>query len=131
MQPKLHHHRLPNINAALGCAQLEQLPGFIERKRALAERYRAAFAQVVDARFFVEPPFSRSNYWLNAILLDPSVAAQRDDVLRTTNDAGFMTRPAWTLMHRLPMYAQCPRMTLEGAEDLAARLINIPSSAFL
>ena len=117
-----YNYRLPNLNAALGCAQLEQLPRFLERKRALAERYREAFAQVTGIRFFSEPSFGRSNYWLNAILLDPDCASVRDEVLRVTNDAGLMTRPAWTLMHRLPMFASCPRMPLVVAEDIAARL---------
>jgi perosamine synthetase len=126
-----YNYRLPNINAALGCAQLEQLPGFVERKRALAQRYRAAFAKVSGVTFFSEPAFARSNYWLNAILLDASRAGERDAVLAATNDAGFLTRPAWTLMHRLPMFQDCPRMPLPVAESIAARLVNLPSSAFL
>ena len=125
------NYRLPNINAALGCAQLEQLDGFIADKRRLAERYAAAFADVAGARLFTEPPFARSNYWLNAILLDEADLALRDAVLAATNEAGLMTRPAWRLMHRLPMYADNPRMELPVAEALAARLINIPSSARL
>jgi len=126
-----YNYRLPNINAALGCAQLEQLPRFLDRKRALAERYRVAFARVPGVHFFTEPPFARSNYWLNAILLDQTSASLRDEVLRVTNESGLMTRPVWTLMHRLPMFQSCPRMPLDVAEDLAKRLINIPSSAFL
>lgn len=126
-----YNYRMPNINAALGCAQLEQLPGFIERKRALAGLYRDAFADVDGLRFFTEPAFATSNYWLNAILLDPASAAVRDAVLAHTNDSGFMTRPAWTPLHTLPMYAACPRMDLAVAEDLAGRIINIPSSSSL
>ena len=120
------NYRLPNINAAMGCAQLEQLPGFLERKRKLAKAYETAFAEIDGVRFFTEPGFATSNYWLNALLLDD--AETRDTVLSLTNDNGFMTRPAWTPMHALPMYADCPKMDLGVAEDLAERLINIPSS---
>ena len=120
--------RMPNINAAMGCAQLEQLPGFLESKRNLAKAYEAAFDHIDGVRFFTEPEFATSNYWLNALLLDPDVAQARDAVLGATNDNGFMTRPAWTPMHELPMYADCPKMDLSVAEDLARRLINIPSS---
>jgi perosamine synthetase len=120
--------RLPNINAAMGCAQLEQLPGFLESKRNLAKAYEAAFADIEGVRFFTEADFVTSNYWLNVLLLDRDVADARDAVLGITNDNGFMTRPAWTPMHELPMYADCPRMDLSVAEDLARRLINIPSS---
>jgi perosamine synthetase len=125
------NYRLPNINAALGVAQLEQLDGFLADKRRLAERYAEAFADVPGVEFVREPEFARSNYWLNAILLDPEFAALRDPILEATNDAGLMTRPAWRLMHRLPMYADSPRTDLPVAESIEARLINIPSSARL
>lgn len=125
------NYRLPNINAALGCAQLEQLPGFLEAKRRLFERYQAAFARVPSVRIVAEPDGCRSNYWLQALLLDDSVVSERDAILTATNDAGFMTRPAWTLMHRLAPYRTCPRMKLPSAESLERRLINLPSSAHL
>lgn len=126
-----YNYRLPNLNAALGCAQLEQLPVFLAQKRRLAERYAGAFEGQRGFRFFREPEFARSNYWLNALLLDEGFAGERDSLLALANDAGIMTRPAWTLMHRLPMFASCPRMDLAVAESLAGRLINIPSSAML
>lgn len=126
-----YNYRLPNLNAALGCAQLEQLPSFISRKRALAERYAQAFVGVAGVSFLREPPHTRSNYWLNAVVLAPEMATQRDALLGALNDAGYMSRPLWTLMHRLPMYAQCPRMPLPVAESLEARVINLPSSARL
>lgn len=126
-----YNYRLPNINAALGCAQLEQLPMFLKAKRALAERYIESFAELPGIRFFSEPAGARSNYWLNALLLDEAHAGERDAVLTLTNDAGLMTRPAWILMHRLPMYRECPRMDLDIAEGLERRIINIPSSAVL
>lgn len=126
------NYRLPNINAALGCAQLEQLPGFIDNKRELAENYRKAFAGIDGIRFFTEPGFAQSNYWLNALLLDKSFAGQRDSLLDATNSRGIMTRPVWTLMHELEMHLSSPRMeNLDTAMDLERRLINIPSSAAL
>jgi len=122
-----YNYRMPNINAALGCAQLEQLPGFLEAKRALAARYLETFREVPGARVFTEPPECRSNYWLNVLLLDPAHEARRDAVLEATNAAGVTTRPAWTLMHRLPMFASAPRMDLCTAESIERRLINLPS----
>lgn len=123
-----YNYRLPNLNAALGCAQLEQVPGMIARKRVLAERYAAAFASLAGVRFLSEPEGCRSNYWLNTIVLDPAFSAERDAVLECLNGANYMSRPVWTLMHRLPMYSQCPRADLEAAEGLASRVINLPSS---
>ncbi len=125
------NYRLPNINAALGCAQLEELPGFLVRKRALTERYAKAFEGINGIRLFTEQPFARSNYWLNTLILDEVHAHERDTLLAITNDAGIMTRPAWQLLHHLPMYAACPKMDLRVAESLAQRIINIPSSARL
>ena len=126
-----YNYRMPNLNAALGRAQLESLPGFIAAKRALAARYAQAFAGVPGLRFVKEPPGCESIYWLNAILLDRDVASQRNDVLEATNQAGIATRPVWTLMHRLAPFKDCPRMELPVAESIEARLINLPSSAFL
>lgn len=125
------NYRMPNINAALGCAQLEQLPGFLASKRALANAYQAAFANDPDLRFMVEPEGCRSNYWLNAItLVEPSLT-QRDELLAAANEAGYMSRPVWTLLNQLPMYEKCPSAPLPVAERLAASLINLPSSAGL
>ncbi len=126
-----YNYRLPNINAALGCAQLEQLPDFLAAKRRIFERYQAAFAEVPQARIVAEPEGSRSNYWLQTLLLDESAAEQRDAILAATNDTGLMTRPTWTLMHRLAPYRTCPKMELPVAESLEQRLINLPSSAHL
>jgi perosamine synthetase len=81
--------------------------------------------------FVQEPSFARSNYWLNALLLEETVTERRDEVLEVTNDRGYMTRPAWRLMHRLPMYRSCPRMDLSTAKHLEQALINIPSSSKL
>jgi perosamine synthetase len=123
-----YNYRLPNLNAALGLAQMEQLENFLERKRSLAARYQRAFENVKGVRFFTEPSFAKSNYWLNALILDATRAHLRDELLAATNDANIMTRPAWTLMHELPMYQPCPKMDLSVAEGLEQRLINIPSS---
>jgi perosamine synthetase len=126
-----YNYRMPNLNAALGCAQLEQLPGFLERKRKLAARYQAAFARMAGVKVVSEPAWGQGNYWLNAVLLEGGNVGRRDELLAATNAAGLMTRPAWTLMHKLPVYAACPRMDLAVAEDIEARLINLPSSAML
>jgi perosamine synthetase len=126
-----YNYRMPNLNAALGCAQLEQLPDLLAAKRVLAERYRRALADVPGVSFFVEPPFARSNYWLNALLLDEAHAGERESLLARSNAAGLNTRPVWTLMHRLPMYAACPRMAHPVAESIERRLINLPSGAGL
>lgn len=126
-----YNYRLPNLNAALGCAQLEQLPGFLVEKRRLFERYRERFAGIAGVSVVAEPAGCRSNYWLQTILLDEALADQRDAVLSATNDAGLMTRPTWALMHRLPPYQSAPRAPLPVAESLERRLINLPSSARL
>jgi perosamine synthetase len=122
---------MPNINAALGCAQLEQLEGFLAKKRAIAERYRAAFETFPGVQWFPEPPFARSNYWLNVIQLDESFARLRDSFLAITNDEKIMTRPTWIPMHRLPMYVVCPKMDLSVTDDMVQRIINLPSSSSL
>jgi perosamine synthetase len=126
-----YNYRLPNLNAALGCAQLEQLPTFISNKRRLYDRYKIAFAEVAAVRLVTEPPGCTSNYWLQTLLLDKGVENQREAILQATNDAGLMTRPAWTLMHNLPAYRTCPRMDLPIAESLERRMLNLPSSASL
>ena len=126
-----YNYRLPNINAALGCAQLEQLPSFLEAKRRLFRRYQEAFNGIQGAGIVTEPEGCQSNYWLQTLLLAPEKADQQEAILAASNDAGLMTRPVWMLMNRLPPYGDCPAMDLAGAESLAGRLINVPSSAHL
>ncbi len=126
-----YNYRMPNLNAALGCAQMERLPTFLSEKRALAARYRKAFADVPGVTFVSEPAECESNYWLNVLLLDESGADLLQPLLERTNAAGIGTRPVWTLMHHLPMYAACQRMDLTVAESLARRLVNLPSSPIL
>jgi aminotransferase in exopolysaccharide biosynthesis len=120
-----YNYRLPNINAALGCAQLELLETFVANKRELASRYAAHFSGS-DMQFVTEPTGCRSNYWLNAVVCDS--LEQRDALLKSTNDSGVMTRPIWALMNRLPSYAQCLQGPLTNAEWLESRVVNLPSS---
>ncbi|MEQ9143858.1 MAG: LegC family aminotransferase [Parvibaculaceae bacterium] len=126
-----YNYRMPNLNAALGCAQLEKLDSYVETKRRLAAGYLAAFARVPGISAFRERCFARSNYWLNCLLLDEPSMETRDRILDATNSANLMTRPAWTLMCDLDMYAHLPSMPLEGARNIEARLINVPSSVSL
>lgn len=126
-----YNYRMPNLNAALGCAQLERLDNLLARKRVLAARYAEAFRAVAGVRLLEEPAGSTGNYWLNALVLEEGGFEQRDRILARLNDAGYMSRPIWRLLHRLPMYEGCPRADLKIAESLEARVINIPSSACL
>jgi perosamine synthetase len=122
------NYRMPNLNAALGCAQLERLDTFLRAKRALTKRYLAAFRDVPGVELFTERAGTRANYWLQTLILAPDAASQRDAVLAATNAAGQMTRPVWNLLNTLAMYAQCESMPTPVAADLATRIINIPSS---
>ena len=124
-----YNYRMPNINAALGCAQLERLPEILKAKRRLFERYQAEFSEIPQAKIVAEPKGCKSNYWLQTLLLDKSVAGECDAILAATNDAGFMTRPTWMLMSHLKPYLNSPKMGLPVSESLEGRLINLPSSA--
>ncbi|GKW49722.1 aminotransferase DegT [Halomonas sp. NCCP-2165] len=119
-----YNYRLPNLNAALGCAQLEQLEAFIAEKRQLADNYARCLAGS-GLTFVTEPDGCRSNYWLNAVIC--SDRAQRDKLLKVTNDQGVMTRPIWQLMNRLPMYTSAPAGNLANALWLEERVVNLPS----
>lgn len=122
------NYRMPNLNAALGCAQLEMLNSFVRAKRKLAEKY-GNFLQGSELNFFKEPDNCKSNYWLNAVICED--AAQRDALLKASNDLGVMTRPIWTLMNKLPMYKSCLTDSLDNAKWLEARVVNLPSSVIL
>lgn len=122
------NYRMPNINAALGCAQIEQLPYFLAAKRQLFARYREAFSGMVGVRVFGEPENCKSNYWLQTLLLDNEHANMHNSLLEMSNNNGLMTRPAWTPLHSLRPYADCPRMELPITSSLEKRIINIPSS---
>lgn len=125
------NYRLPNVNAAMGCAGLERLPELLAAKRRLQARYEAVFAGMPGVTVFREAAGSESNYWLSALLLDRSDTILRDRVLQACHDAGLMTRAAWRLNHSLPMYRDCPRMPLTVAERLQPRIVNLPSSPSL
>ena len=126
-----YNYRLPNINAALGCAQVERLPATVAAKRELAQRYLEIFDNFPGARIYREPEGARSNYWLNTLVLDREFAGERDSLLAALHAGGVRARPLWTPMHLLPMYRNCPRSRLPVAEDMHARCINLPSSPFL
>ncbi|RZK26608.1 MAG: LegC family aminotransferase [Flavobacterium sp.] len=119
-----YNYRMPNLNAALACAQLEQLAMFVENKRALAAKYNTLFNEL-SISFIGEPANAKANYWLNAILL--ADLNQRNEFLAYTNDRGVMTRPVWELMNRLPMFKDCQTDELTNSIWIADRLVNIPS----
>lgn len=119
------NYRMPNLNAALGCGQMERLDSFLKQKRELAQRYEAFFAGS-EFRFVKEPEYAQSNYWLNAIICENLDA--RDAMLVQMNEAKVMVRPIWKLMHCLPMFEHAMRDDLKNSEQIEARLINIPSS---
>lgn len=119
------NYRMPNINAALGCAQVESMDNFLKNKRKLAMVYKNFFYST-EISFFSEPSYAKSNYWLNAILLEDR--AHRDNFLKETNDVGVMTRPLWQLMINLPMYKECMHGDLTNSLWFQDRLVNLPSS---
>lgn len=123
------NYRMPNLNAALLLAQLENLELFLRLKRELAQSYDEFFADFYDVKFIKEPSNSRSNYWLNAILFkEPS---QKDEFLKLSNESGVMTRPIWQLLNELKMYENCQTDELKNAKFLASRVVNLPSSAII
>ena len=119
------NYRMPNLNAALGCAQMENLTDFLEKKRQLARQYQEFFKDA-DTTFVIEPENCRSNYWLNAIICADKT--HRDNVLEGTNKGQVMTRPIWTLMTKLPMYKNALQDHLSNSKWLEERVVNIPSS---
>lgn len=121
-----YNYRMPNINAAIGCAQMENLERYVENKRETAERYKEFFRSIPGITFFTEPENCRSNYWLNVVLLKDRQAQQK--FLEYTNDHGVMTRPAWQLMNKLEMFRDCEIDGLENTLWLEERIVNIPSS---
>lgn len=126
-----YNYRLPNINAALGLAQLEQIDRFLKLKRLLHEHYVSAFQGARGLSIFREPEGREGNCWLNVMLLDVPDRNERDTLLAATHEAGIGTRPVWDLMHTLVMYEDCPRMEMPVAEALYDRIICLPSSASL
>lgn len=124
-----YNYRMPNINAALGCAQLENIDRYVADKRETAAIYADFFKNIPDITFFTEPENCRSNYWLNVVMLKDKSAQQ--EFLEYTNDHGVMTRPVWELMNRLEMFKHCETDGLKNTEWLADRIVNIPSSVRL
>ena len=124
-----YNYRMPNINAALGCAQLENIDRYVANKRETAAIYADFFKDIPDITFFTEPADCRSNYWLNVVMLKDKTAQQ--EFLEYTNDHGVMTRPVWELMNRLEMFKHCETDGLKNTQWLADRIVNIPSSVRL
>jgi len=123
-----YNYRLPNINAALGCAQMESLETILNNKQELALLYKNLFkAQGIE--FVAEMPGANANYWLNAVILKDK--PERDEFLKSTNEAGIMTRPIWQLMNKLEMFKSCQKGDLSNAEWLEERVVNIPSGVRL
>lgn len=123
------NYRMPNLNAAVGCAQLEKLDEFLQAKRNLAKRYQDYFQTLDGFDFILEPKYAKSNYWLNAVLIPKT--NELESIIEDLNQAGIAVRPIWRLLHTLEMYAQCPKMNLEQAEFLQSKIICLPSSVSL
>jgi len=126
-----YNYRMPNLNAALGCAQLSKLESFLLSKRKLFSLYNETFKDFKEIRLMQEPKNCESNYWLQTLILDKSLANMRDILLEITNKNNLITRPAWDLIHTLEPYKGCPKSETVVSRDIASRLINIPSSANL
>jgi perosamine synthetase len=124
-----YNYRMPNINAALGCAQLEQLDGFLKQKHALANTYETRFKSIDGVEFIHQPAYAKSNYWLNAIRIKEGSDIQ--NILQSLNEEKYLCRPLWTPMHMLEMYKNCPQDELSVSETLARQIINLPSSSHL
>jgi perosamine synthetase len=126
-----YNYRMPNLNAAFGCAQLKQLPKLLQSKRVLFERYCEQFSGLDGIRLLNEPTGCSSNYWLQTIVLDKPDEELRNIILTGLNEAGVMSRPAWTGLHKLEHFEECPIMDMTVVNSLEKRIINIPSSSFL
>ena len=126
-----YNYRMPNINAALGCAQLEQLPSKLKAKRELFLRYQSAFRDLKGVQLFCEPKNCQSNYWLQTLLLDEIECKYRDNLLTVANNSGTMMRPIWVSMNELKPFKDSPSMELTNAKLLSKRIVNIPSSPSL
>jgi perosamine synthetase len=122
---------MPNLNAALGCAQLEKLPEKLQAKKRLFHKYAEAFSEIEGVKIFAEPQGSNSNYWLQTLMLTEDNLELRDEILEATNSQGIMTRPIWTPLSELPPYISAPSMILDVAKSLEKRLISLPSSPSL
>ena len=126
-----YNYRMPNINAALGCAQLEQLPNKLEKKKKLFDKYKIEMSKIKGVSIIEEPKNCKSNYWLQALTLDSPSLSMRDNILENLNAAGYMSRPGWDLLNSLDPFIESPSMSLENSNLLFQSLINIPSSSNL
>lgn len=126
-----YNYRMPNINAALGCAQLEDLQSKLELKRLLFKKYKAEFSEIKEVQLIEEPADCQSNYWLQTIKLNSPDLSARNEILEALNSGGFMSRPGWDLINTLKSYKTNPSMDLEISHKLFDSLINIPSSSNL
>lgn len=125
------NYRMPNLNAALGCAQIVRLPQFLGLKRKLFQSYEEQLSHIDGISLLTEPPNCSSNYWLQTIVLNEPNLDLRNEILASLNETGFMSRPAWTGLHQLRHFQKCPSMKMEVTNSLLKRIINIPSSSFL
>ena len=123
-----YNYRMPNINAALGCAQLEQLTHKLEKKKKLFDKYKIELSKIKGISIVEEPKNCTSNYWLQSITLDSPSLSMRDNILENLNVAGYMSRPGWDLLNSLDPFIDSPSMSLETSKLLFESLINIPSS---
>lgn len=121
-----YNYRMPNINAALGCAQLEKMDEFLLQKKQLTAKYEQLLEDIEDVRLFKQPANTESNYWLHTLILDESM--NRDEMLVFLNEQGVMSRPIWQPMHELVMFKKCPAMELTMTDQLKQRIVNIPST---
>ena len=126
-----YNYRMPNLNAALGCAQLNRLPELLQSKRDLFGKYQEQISSIDDIRLLEEPPNCSSNYWLQTTILDKANLVLRNEILAILNDTGLMSRPAWTGIHKLNPFLDCQRMDMSKTDCLEKRIINLPSSSFL
>jgi perosamine synthetase len=125
-----YNYRMPNINAALGCAQLEHLEDFIEKKRQLVNKYEQLIEGYDGIKLFKEPEFAKSNYWLQTLIFDEKMY-NINQVLETLNNHNVMSRPAWKPLHLLNPFQNCPKSDLSVTEQLQYQIVNVPSSPYL
>ena len=126
-----YNYRMPNINAALGCAQLENLNKFIKSKRKLYLKYREKFKKISEVSLMKEPKNCKSNYWLQTLILNKDSLSSRNKILNFLNNKGFKVRPVWDLLNKNKPYSKCQKMDLSVAQGLEKKLINLPSSSIL
>jgi perosamine synthetase len=126
-----YNYRMPNLNAALGCGQLEYFDELLAAKRSLAHRYRDTLADIQGVTWVNEPAKASSNFWLNAVVLEPALTGERDNLLQGLSDRKIQARPIWCPLHQLPIYKHAPRGEMTAAESLGSSVVNLPSSAHL